>query len=208
MSDETIILPVPLFLVFEGIDGSGKSTQSELLRDHFENAGVGCRHLSEPTGGQWGRQIRELLLQEDMQSADQMLDLFIRDRQEDVSRNILPALNGGTSVIMDRYYYSNAAYQGAMGIPADDILRKNREQGFPEPDRVYFIDLEPDVALQRVAERSEDGKKDVFEKAGFLEKVRENYLSIVNDRFVVIDGTGSRDEIFSMIISDIEEKFR
>ena len=196
----------PLFILFEGIDGSGKSTQSNLLFRYFESIGLPAVKLFEPTDGEWGRKIREMLRGEDMPPADELLNLFIKDREEDAEKNILPALNGKKIIIMDRYYYSNAAYQGAAGISPEKIIAKNREKDFPEPDRVYFIDIPPAIAVMRVTNRSE-AEKDVFEKESFLEKVRDIYLELADDKFLVINGTGDIEEIFKIIINDIESNF-
>jgi dTMP kinase len=191
----------PLFIVFEGIDGSGKSTQCDLLFDHARAEGLPAVRLAEPTGGTWGVRVREMLALKEMAPAEEQLRLFLMDRKDDAERNILPALNGGKIIIMDRYYFSNAAYQGAAGIDPGRIIRENRAMEFPEPDRVYFIDIPADTAIRRVSGRS--GKREeVFEKEAFLKRVREIYLSIADDRFVIIDGTKSIGDIFSAIKND------
>lgn len=191
----------PLFIVFEGIDGSGKSTQCDLLFDHARSAGLPAVRLAEPTGGAWGRKVREMLARKEMAPAEEQLRLFLMDRKDDAERNITPALNDGKIIIMDRYYFSNAAYQGAAGIAPERIIDENRAMSFPEPHRVYFIDIPADVAVRRISGRS--GKREeVFEKEAFLKRVREIYLSIADDRFVIIDGTKSIDEIFSSIKYD------
>lgn len=193
----------PLFIVFEGIDGSGKSTQCDLLFRHALSRGLPAVRLAEPTGGEWGRKIRAMLKESDMAPAEEQLRLFLLDRQDDAERNIMPALRENRIVIMDRYYYSNAAYQGAAGIPPGRIIAENRRLSFPEPDRVYYIDIPADAALRRVAGRSGQGIE-VFEKEHFLRKVREIFLSFSNGRFMVVDGTGGIEDVFTAIKNDFD----
>ncbi|HOT46425.1 MAG TPA: dTMP kinase [Spirochaetota bacterium] len=194
----------PLFVVFEGIDGSGKSTQCDLLFGHAVSLGLPAVKLAEPTDGRWGRKIRAMLREKEMAPAEEQMRLFLLDRQEDAEKNIIPALRENRIIIMDRYYFSNAAYQGAAGMAPEQIIAENRKMNFPEPDRVYFVDLPPDRAMERVTVRS-GGEQEVFEKESLLQKVRENFLSIADGRFLVLDGTGSIDEIFEVIRNDFND---
>ncbi len=93
--------------------------------------------------------IRRIAQDNDAISIQEELDLFIDDRRWDVETNILPALRSGTTVVMDRYYYSNACYQGARGLDMEAILRANREFA-PEPDIVFIIDVDVERALERI----------------------------------------------------------
>jgi dTMP kinase len=192
----------PLFIVFEGIDGSGKTTQSEMLQSSFFDNGIESRLMMEPSEGKWGRKIREILKGEDMPHAEEMLKLFILDRKDDVDNNIAPCIKGNISVILDRYYYSNAAYQGAMGLSPDHIIAENRKMGFPEPDRVYLIDVTPETALERLAGRNSEEERELFEKSAFLKKVREIYHQLAGENFLMVDGSGSIDEIFTIVKRD------
>ncbi len=194
--------PEALFIVFEGIDGSGKTTQSEMLRSFLVERGIESRWMREPSDGEWGREIREILKGEEMPGAREMLRLFISDRADDVRRNIIPALEENISIIMDRYYYSNAAYQGAMGLSPEEIIRENRKMSFPEPDRVYLIDTTPELALERLAGRNSGGERELFERGAFLEKVRDIYHRIAGENFFIVDGSGNVDEIFRLVSHD------
>lgn len=193
----------PLFIVFEGIDGSGKSTQCDLLFRYAVAQGAPAVRLAEPTAGEWGTRIRAMLKEPAMAPAEEQLRLFLLDRKDDVERNIVPALKESRIVIMDRYYYSNAAYQGAAGIAPGRIIAENRGLSFPEPDRIYYIDIPAPVATRRIAGRSGKGTE-VFEKEYFLQKVREIFLSFSGDRFMVVDGTQGIEEVFAVIKKDFD----
>ena len=197
----------PLFIVFEGIDGSGKSTQADMLYDHFLAENRPAVRLFEPTQGEWGRKIRSMLSGDEAPDAVEQLRLFIRDREDDVRKNVRPALDAGKIIIMDRYYYSNAAYQGAAGIDPFEIIKENIEMGFPGPDRVYLIDIEPETALERIERRNGSVKRDLFERQHFLAEVRDIYNSIADESFVTIDGTLPADRIFSCVLNDVAENF-
>ncbi len=191
------------FIVFEGIDGSGKSTQCGLLCDYLMEEGVAVQKLFEPTDGVFGREIRKLLSQNTMPDKKHILNLFIKDRREDVTKNILPALERGETIVMDRYFYSNAAYQGERtGTTADEILAMNMNEGFPKPHRVYFIDVPVEIALKRITLRNPHNRRDIFEREDFLKKTRENFLAIADHSFMTIDGTKSEEEIHRLVLED------
>ena len=116
----------PLFIVFEGIDGSGKSTQAGMFHAYRRSLHMDPVLLAEPSTGEWGKEIRALLAGSFIPPVEEMLELFLRDREDDSRRNIIPALDSKRSVVMDRYFHSNAAYQGAMGLEAGRILAENR----------------------------------------------------------------------------------
>ena len=193
------------FFVLEGIDGSGKSTQAKLLGDFLEQQGIAFQELREPTSGRWGQEIKRILQTQENVPKEELLHLFLRDREEDVKKNILPALEKKQSIVMDRYYFSNLAYQGAMGLKVSDIWQENRKRNFPEPDRVYYIDLLPETAMARINLRSNLNKQpqEIFEKENFLKKVREIYLQLESDNFRIIKGDQSPLEVFQIIKKDL-----
>lgn len=193
------------FIVFEGIDGSGKSTQCSMLYSYIASENIPVKLLAEPTSGVYGQQIRKMLQSETPVSVDEQIRLFIEDRQQDFELNIKPCLKEGKTIVMDRYFYSNAAYQGSSVIAPEDIIRKNIEKGFPLPHRVYYIDIDPAEAMRRITARSVSGKTELFEKRAFLEKVRENFLKMADERFLKIDGSMNREKIFQIIKNDYLE---
>jgi dTMP kinase len=197
----------PLFIVFEGIDGSGKSTQARLALRFLIAENVQSLLLGEPTDGPWGIKIRKMLSRETPSPPEEQHRLFLLDREEDAAVNIVPALDKGVTVIMDRYYYSNAAYQGAAGLSPDAIIRDNRERGFPVPDLVYLIDITPEEAIARIIRRSKGGPVECFEKTHFLAAVRRIYLSLAGENFIVIDGSPAEEEIHRRIMKDLKERF-
>lgn len=190
------------FIVFEGIDGSGKSTQCEMLYRYISSLNIPVKHLAEPTAGEYGQKIRNILRNNTPIPVDEQIKLFIEDRQQDYDVNIKPCLDNSITIVMDRYFYSNAAYQGSELITSAEIIRQNTGRGFPLPDRVYFIDVDPDEAMRRIESRNSSGKTELFEKKSFLENVRKNFLSIADSRFLAVDGTMDRDKIFQIIKED------
>ncbi|MCX7017301.1 MAG: dTMP kinase, partial [Candidatus Sumerlaeota bacterium] len=121
-----------LLVVLEGIDGTGKSTQARRLAEALEARGHTTRVLREPTDGPHGSELRRMA-REGRTDPQRERALFIADRREDVERNIRPALARGEIVVMDRYYFSTVAYQGARGLDPDE-LRAENEAFAPKPD--------------------------------------------------------------------------
>jgi dTMP kinase len=185
-------------IVFEGIDGSGKTSLSKMFHAYLLKNGTPADWLREPTDSPLGEKIRRLAQDKDAISIREELELFLQDRRWDVEANILPALRAGKTVVMDRYFYSNACYQGARGLDMDAIIRMNR-QFAPEPDLTFIIDADVDRALARIS-RSRQGVAKLFEKKHFLEKVRANYLRLVGTNIVLIDGNPELESVISEVI--------
>ena len=184
-----------MLINLEGIDGCGKSTQSQFLMDKFESDNEKTILLKEPTNGKYGQKLWEMLSGKIEATTEEILELFVLDRKEHVNQKIKPALDEGKIVLMDRYYYSTMAYQAAAGI---DINRIRRDNEFaPKPDIVLIFDLPADLAMKRVRGHS---VADVFEKEEHLEKVRKAYLNLEDDSLVrIIDATRTPDEIFDEV---------
>ena len=176
----------------EGIDGCGKSTQSKLLLEKLEEEDEKVIILKEPTKRPHGQKLWDVLHGKRKVFNEEILELFVLDRKQHVEEKIQPALDDGTMILMDRYYYSSMAYQVAGGIDVEEIREKHVFA--PRPDVVLIFDLPVSVALERVKGHSD---ADEFEKEEHLEKVREAYLDLENDPLVrIVDATGTPEEIF------------
>ena len=185
----------------EGIDGCGKSTQSKLLLEKLEGKGEKVIILKEPTKRPHGQKLWDVLHGKRKASNEEILELFVLDRKQHVEEKIQPALDDGTVVLMDRYYYSSMAYQVAGGIDVEEIREKHVFA--PRPDVVLIFDLPVSVALERVKGHSD---ADEFEKEEHLERVREAYLDLENDPLVrIVDATGTPEEIFGNVWKLVSE---
>jgi len=117
-----------ILIIFEGIDGSGKTLQAKRVTNWLKQKGLPVVSFSEPTLGKYGKKLREIMhYGRHNLTPPEELDLFLKDRQEDVQYNILPALKQNFIIIMDRYYYSNVAYQSALGIDVNVIQALNEK---------------------------------------------------------------------------------
>lgn len=181
-----------MFIVIEGIDGTGKSTQAGLLAEWLREQGREVVTSREPTDGPWGTRLRESAA-EGRLSADEELRYFLKDRRQHVDELIRPALDAGKVVILDRYYFSTMAYQGARGFDPVEIRRKN--EGFaPVPDHLFILDLDVDTALERIGSRGDTANE--FERRDALQKCRDIFLSLKDETFVhIVDTSRPMDEV-------------
>jgi dTMP kinase len=161
-------------VVFEGIDGSGKTTVHNILKEMLSDDD--CFIFSkEPTDGVYGRQVREMLCKCDSCS-EELFYTILKDRAEHVDNLINPALERGKIVVLDRYFISNMVYQGRSSFDLNYILVINRTIA-PEPDLVVYFDVTVEEALKRLmASRKEFS---VFETGEELMRVRDNYESVL-----------------------------
>jgi len=158
-------------------------------------------YLKEPTEGEWGQKIREIAVKgRENVTPEQELDYFIKDREEDVTKNILPALEAGSVVVMDRYIYSNIAYQGALGIDIELIRKKNR--GFPKPDMLFFLEATPEKGIGRINDKR-GGANVGYEKIEYLQKVNEIYHGDEFDFMIRIDAGKKIAEIQEEILEKV-----
>lgn len=192
------------FITFEGIDGSGKSTQLRLLADDLRFRGLNVLTTHQPGGTPLGRRLREAFLETEENVAPMAeLLLFAADRAQHVEFLIKPAIAEGKIVISDRYADATAAYQGAgRGFDAKTIKQVIQlATGGLKPDLTLFFDLPVSVGLQRTTKRDESGElKNRMDKetTEFYERVREAYHDIIKKepkRFRIIDATLSLDEV-------------
>jgi dTMP kinase len=186
-----------VFVTFEGLDGSGKSTQVELLRAHLEESGREVVATREPGGTKLGEEIRELLLGGTESSPWAEAALFAAARAELVAEVIRPALERGADVVCDRYLDSSLAYQGiARGLGVDRVLALNTDaiRGLL-PDVTFLLLIDPEEAALRSGEAS-----DRIEREGgdFLREVDKAYRELGSTfatRIVTLDGSRPADEI-------------
>lgn len=162
------LLPGGFLVAVEGIDGAGKTTVSALLAQYCGERGIACAYSKEPTGLASGQQLRESAKTGRL-SVEEERALFLKDRIEHVKRSIKPALDYGAVVILDRYYWSTAAYQGARGVDPSEIIAEN-EAHVPIPDLVILLDVSPEIGLERVRIRGDIPNK--FERVRALAKAR------------------------------------
>jgi dTMP kinase len=188
-------------IALEGVDGTGKSTQCALLADYLESAGYPVVRLREPTQGVWGQKIRKILTEgRGDVTPEEELQYFINDRKEDVEQNIAPALAQGKIVLIDRYYYSTAAYQGALGFDPKKIIEDN-EAFAPRPDLLLIIQVSLDESFRRI----EEGRDEIssFEKRDYLEKVRAIFDTFTGKHIRRIDSTPPMDEVQALLQREV-----
>jgi dTMP kinase len=157
-----------LLVAFEGIDGAGKTTQAQALFALLGQSGIVALSTKEPTNGEWGQKIRRSAITGRLPVAEE-LHAFLEDRKQHVRDELLPALAAGKVVIVDRYYLSTVAYQGARGMDRVELIQRNSFA--PVPDLLFVLDVDPRLGLGRVAQRGDVA--DLFEKEEELAKARE-----------------------------------
>jgi len=177
-------------IVFEGIDGCGKSTQLARAVTLLRARGLDPVVTREPTDGVWGRRIREMARGGDAVAPETELAWFFEDRREHMRDVVAPALAAGRIVLSDRSYVSTVAYQGARGLDADGILADS-EAEFVKPDLVLLFEIGPRQAAERIEARG-GAREPVFENLPFQERVAALFAALEIDGLVRIDAT--RDE--------------
>lgn len=162
------------FIALEGIDGSGTTTQACLLADWLRSQKIACLLTAEPSSGEIGRLLRQVLARRYALSAAGLALLFAADRLDHLDREIKPALADGLAVVSDRYLFSSLAYQSVSNEAAWVEAINSRAQG---ADLTILLDAPVEACLKRV--KSRDGwLMDLYEKADFLSQVRQNYLDL------------------------------
>ncbi|WP_372912619.1 dTMP kinase [Salinigranum sp.] len=193
-----------MLVTLEGLDGSGKTTALERLRDEFPAA----MFTREPTDSWYGESVLRSIGDDD---ADPLAELFLftADHADHLVRVVRPALDAGRLVVSDRFADSRYAYQAATlaaydNLAVDDPLDYVREIHAPftrRPDRTVYLDVDPETAAERA------GATNKLERVDYLRRVRENYERLVEEdgeRFVRVDATRSRDRVAADVVSAVE----
>lgn len=191
-----------LFVVFEGIDGTGKSTQMRLLSEALRDRRYCVVETREPTSGEFGQQIRSLYLKRSTVSAEEELELFIKDRRQHIDTLILPSLNEGRIVLCDRYFLSTAAYQGAAGCDPDRII--SLHEFAPDPDLAIILEVDPEVSIKRITETRGDALND-FEQLESLKKVDSIFRKMDLPYIVRIDGSLPEKEVHRQVLALVDK---
>ncbi len=198
------------FVVFEGLDGSGKGTIVSETKRFLVRKGVPLSNIcvtAEPTNGFYGKKIRELLRQrvDPLVNAKQFLDLYVADRREHVESVLKPALANNQVILCDRYKYSTFVYQSLQGVPLSTIM--GLHECFPVPDLVFVLDVPVEVALKRISNRS---YLESFEKADFMRKVRSGFLGLKKlfpgENIFVINASNSIGFVKKQVFSILEKE--
>ncbi len=195
----------------EGPDGSGKSTQIELLKKYFEDKGIECVITREPGGTRISEAVRGIILNKDYTEMDYMTELLLyaSARAQLVSEVILPALEEGKCVISDRFVDSSAVYQGiARGLGVETVYEINKYATRNRfPDKTFLLDLPAEVGIARKKDQKDLDRMEL-EKLSFHEKVAQGYREMADrdsERIVRIDATKSVEEIHEIIISEVSK---
>lgn len=202
------------FIVFEGIDGAGKTTQIDLLCKALEKRSIPCKTTAEPTELPSGREIREVLAGRVEKTPVEIAEMFARDR---AIHNIAPQiginamLSEGSTVISDRYYYSSLAYQGAeLGYDTVADLNLNNEN-IRRPDLCIFLDLVPEKSLERIGRRGE--ATEIYENLDYLTRTRAMFFEVFDklrqrgEKIAIIDAYASPEEVAERVLSAVSELY-
>jgi len=200
-----------LFITFEGGDGSGKSTQVNLLKDYLDNLNFETIKTREPGGTPSAEILRDLLTTGELEKWTPMSEALLMwaSRYEHLIQVIEPALNSGKNVICDRFYDSTYAYQGVahnLGIDKMEKLKKIII-GDIEPDVTFVLDIDPKVGLKRSLDRSNQENRFESYNIDFHNKIRSAFLEIAKknkNRCVVVDASLNEQEINNLIITVID----
>ena len=199
-----------LFLVFEGIEGSGKTLQLDFLARHLRGKGVDLLVTREPGGTSLGRGIRRLLLEDGDPCSMAELFLYLADRAQHVTQVVRPALEAGKTVLSDRYYPSTLAYQGyGRGLDVHFVREASfQATGGLKPHLVVLLDLPVEEAMTRIRGRNLDRME--RETLEFHARVREGFLAQAREEpelFLVIDGARRPEEVFQDVLAGLALRF-
>ena len=195
------------FIVFEGLDGSGQSTQANLTKEYLEKKGFKVFSTKEPTKNlSVSQEIKDVLEKKKEISAENLQKLFVKDRKEHLEKEILPALERGEMVISDRYFFSTFAFGTADGLDLEWLIQLNNE--FLMPDVTFLLKVKPETCLGRITKRgTEKTLFEVKEKMHRIWAIFEKLVPRFNDVFL-INGEKSIQEVFQDTKKIIVNKFK
>lgn len=194
-----------LFIVFDGLDGSGKGMMIKKLEEYLKGKGKKVAITKEPTEGRYGKEVKEILKKDKdpKKNAEKCLDLYIKDRQEHIKA--INELLKNNIVICDRYYYSTMAFQHTQGIPLNRVIELN--ENFIKPDITFILDLPPEIAIERIEKDTTREDKEKFEQIKFMRQLRTNFLNLksqLSDNITIIDASKTEEEVFNQIKEEID----
>lgn len=182
-----------MLIVIEGIDGVGKTTLVQRLHARLLDRGLKSLCSKEPTRGYWGNKLREASRVQRL-PIEREMEFLLNDRHEHVEQIIAPALQDGYVVLLDRYYPSMIAYQGAAGLSVADLLQANAFA--PAPDILFILDLDPYRSLERIHARGD--QPDSFENVDNLQRCRDIFLSLRLPGTYVLDASLPIDAVYEL----------
>ncbi len=198
------LIPGGLLIAVEGIDGAGKTSVAALLAQYCGERGIACVLSKEPTSLRWGRELRKSA-QEGRLTLNEELELFRKDREMHVTGTIRPALEQKHVVIVDRYYWSTAAYQGARGANPQSVIA-DHETFAPRPDVFLLLDVPVAQGLERIRRRGDEPND--FEKAAGLERARGIFQSLAAgapDHCLLVDASATVRDVSRRCLAKMQE---
>lgn len=196
------------FIVLEGLDGAGTTTQLKKLKFELEQIGFETYMTNEPTSNPIGKLVRSVLSGDFKTTPLALATLYSADREDHINNpkyGIIKQIKENKIVISDRYFYSSLAYQG-VNCDFNKVVELNKD--FPNPQILIYIETPVEVCLSRIDSRGE--KKEIFEKRDFLYKVNDNYNKVIenlpsNINLIKIDGTLKIEDITNIMVKKVKE---
>lgn len=209
-----------LFVVFEGPDGAGTTTQARILKQHIQtDLGFGDVSLSrEPGESEYGLLIKKVLIKETRTAPFQLAQWYVWDSLEHNKLELKPVRQRKGIAISDRYRSSSFAYQTTDGVSLDQVSELHEKEGdnLEIPDFTYFLDMDAEISMQRVNGRhvSEGTSPELFDRLEFQRKVHSNYLSLINSglkylgKVIRVDGTLPKEKVSQEVNRTFDEFYR